>query len=259
MDLSRQFHHLLVAIWADADKCYNRINHITMSFLLCAIVGNTGAVVALLTPIQTMKFYQCTGRGNLNTYMGGRPTSGQLQGLCQGNRAAPVCWLMKISTIMACYKKAGYGSLVVAPISNEVIELMGEIYVDDFNILVFLAGILDCKQLMNITQASLEAWAELLNATGGTLNPAKCYWYLVAYICINGKWEYNHVTTFNLFIPLPDGLRAAINQTHINEAKKMLSVWSTPSGNDTQHLEECIVAQTKHGWDGSKMAHFRHI
>ncbi len=199
----------------------------------------------MLTPIQTMKYYQRTKRGDSNTYMGGRPASDPLKGLCQGNRAAPACWLMKISPIMACYKKAGYGSLVVAPISSEVIEFIGEIYVDDSNLLVFLASVLDCKQLMNIAQASLEAWAKLLTAIGGALNPEKFYWYLVAYICVNGEWEYDHVTTFNLSIPLPDGSRAAINQTHINEAKKILGKWSNPSRNNMQHFEECIVARTK--------------
>ncbi len=97
---------MLVAISADSDKCYDHINHITMFLLLHAIVGSTGAGDAML--IQTMKFYQPTGRGNSYTYMGGRTTSNPLQGLCQGNSAAPACWLMKISMIMACYKKAGF-------------------------------------------------------------------------------------------------------------------------------------------------------
>jgi hypothetical protein len=120
MNLLRQFRQVLVTISADADKCYNRINHITMSLLLHAIIGGTVAIDAMLIPIQTMKFYQCTSRGNSNTYMGGRTTSNPLQGLCQENGAAPACWLMKISTIMACYKKAGFGSSIIAPISGEV-------------------------------------------------------------------------------------------------------------------------------------------
>jgi hypothetical protein len=148
MDLSRQFCQPLVVILADADKCYDRINHIAMSLLLRAIVGDTGADDAMLTPVKTMKFYQRTGKGDSNTYMGGRPASDPLQGLCHGNKLAPACWLMKIFTIKACYKKAGCKSLVVAPISGEV----------NSNLLVFLAGVLDCKQLMNIAQASLGAW-----------------------------------------------------------------------------------------------------
>ncbi len=40
MDLSQQFCLPLVAISTDADKCYDRINHIIMSFLLLTLTGN---------------------------------------------------------------------------------------------------------------------------------------------------------------------------------------------------------------------------
>jgi hypothetical protein len=39
MDLSRQLRQPLVAVSADANKCYNRINHIIMSLLLLALGG----------------------------------------------------------------------------------------------------------------------------------------------------------------------------------------------------------------------------
>jgi hypothetical protein len=44
MDLSRQFRQVLATISVDTDKCYNHINHITISLLLHAIVGGTGAI-----------------------------------------------------------------------------------------------------------------------------------------------------------------------------------------------------------------------
>ena len=152
---------------------------------------------------------------------------------------------MLISTIMACYNKAGHGSSIVSPMSGILIEFMGKIYVDDSNLLVFLANKFDCTKLMQVAQQSLDAWAGLLNATGGALNPDKCYWYLVSYACINSDWEYNHRTDFTPTIPLPDGARAKIQQRSIKVAKKMLGVWSTPFGNDTRHLEECITAKTR--------------
>ncbi len=39
MDISHQLHHPLARMSADADKCYDRINHIIMSLLLLAIIG----------------------------------------------------------------------------------------------------------------------------------------------------------------------------------------------------------------------------
>ena len=72
---------------------YDCINHIIMLLLLLAITGWLGAVVALLLLIQTMKFYQRTGLVNLTTLMEGNALEMLLQGLCQGNGAAPACWL----------------------------------------------------------------------------------------------------------------------------------------------------------------------
>ncbi len=85
MNLSRQFRQPLVAVSADADKCYNRIDYIIMSPLLLAIGGNEGSIKAMLSCIKGMRFFQRTGRGNSTTFMGDCPSSTPLQGLCQGN------------------------------------------------------------------------------------------------------------------------------------------------------------------------------
>jgi hypothetical protein len=54
MDLSRQFYQPLVAVSVDADKCYDRVNHIIMSLLLLAIEGDKGLINAMLLCIQEM-------------------------------------------------------------------------------------------------------------------------------------------------------------------------------------------------------------
>jgi hypothetical protein len=85
--------HPLATMSANADKCYNQINHIIMSLLLLAIVRSIGSVVAMLFLIQTMKIFQRMARGDSTTFMGGRGKDNPLQGLCQGNGAGPACWL----------------------------------------------------------------------------------------------------------------------------------------------------------------------
>ncbi len=64
MDLSRQLRHPLATMSADVDKCDDQIHHIIMSLLLLAIIRAIGPVVAMLHPIQSMKFYQQTARGD---------------------------------------------------------------------------------------------------------------------------------------------------------------------------------------------------
>ena len=80
-DISRQLWQPMGSGSVDASNCYGHINHIIMAFLLFAITGWSGAIVALLLPIQTMKFYQRTGLGDSSTFMGGPGLQMLLQGL----------------------------------------------------------------------------------------------------------------------------------------------------------------------------------
>ena len=131
MDISRQLCIPLATVSVDADKCYDRINHITMSLALLALVGVSGLVTTLLHPIQTMRFYQRTAWGDSESFMGGRSNHNPLQGLCQGNGAAPACWLIISSILMHCYARKGFGSSILSPMSLALITFLGEMYVDD--------------------------------------------------------------------------------------------------------------------------------
>ncbi len=107
-----------------------------MSLLLLTIVGSIGSIVAMLFPIQTMKFFQQTARGDSNKFMGGQSKENPLQGLCQGNGAGPMCWLMLSSVLMHCYKRQGFGSRIISPISGAIIKFLGEIYVNDTDLII---------------------------------------------------------------------------------------------------------------------------
>jgi hypothetical protein len=85
-------------------------------------------------------------------------------------------------------------------------------------------------------QINLDKWARLLNATGGSLNSDKCYWYLISYICREGVWEYDQNTSScKLSIPLPNGSREEIVKLPVLESKKMLGVWLSPDGLNAKH------------------------
>ncbi len=90
----------------------------------------------MLHPIQTMKFFQRTARGDLTTFMGGRGRDNSLQGLCQGNGAAPACWLIICSLLMHGYQRKGFGSCILSPICGVIIDFLGKIYVDDTDLIV---------------------------------------------------------------------------------------------------------------------------
>ncbi len=186
IDLSHQFRQPLIAVSANADKYYNQINHIIMSILLLAIGGEDGPISAMFRPIQQMRFFQRMGRGDSDTFMGGRPSCNPLQGLCQDYGAAPACWIMLSSLTMSVYCQGGNMSTTVSLISGEVIEFMGEIYVDDTDLLTFPMEECNIGAVLKRAQANLDKWLRLLIATGGSLNPDKCYWYLISYVCKEG-------------------------------------------------------------------------
>jgi hypothetical protein len=121
------------------------------------------------------------GRGNSNTYMGGRPEEDPLHGICQGNGAGPAMWLV-LSLLMAkIYMDNGHSSSIISPITKEEVRFMGEMFVDDTGLLTILPGIYDVQEVMDVAQCNLDKMTKLLIATVGALNPIKCYWYLVLY------------------------------------------------------------------------------
>jgi hypothetical protein len=146
-----------------------------MSLLLFALTGEQGPIWSMLKPVQQMKFYQQTGRGDSSIYMGGCEEDNPLQGLCQGNGAVLACWIMVSLLMMLAYCRKEHVSTLISPISRGLIKFMGEICVDNTDLLNMVAGEFNKNWVLQHAQANLNKWAELLNATGSTLNPSKCY------------------------------------------------------------------------------------
>eukprot|EP00956_Cyclotella_meneghiniana_P041966 scaffold246845_cov46-Cyclotella_meneghiniana.AAC.2 len=96
-DLSRQMKTPLGIVSADAETCYDRIAHVFASLVFQAFGVLITAVMVMLGSIQHMKFYPRTGFGESKEYM--TALLGRIiQGLCQGNAAAPAGWSHKCSS-----------------------------------------------------------------------------------------------------------------------------------------------------------------
>ena len=168
-DLSRQLWHPMARTSADAANCYDRINHILMSLLLLAVTGCLGWVVSMLHPIQTMRFFQRTAWGDSSTYFGGPSRSRVLQGLCQGNGAAPACWAMLCAVIMRCYFHQGFGARIVSPVTGHIIECLGTNFVDNTNLCVWAPELKILVDVWKEMHALVNKWCMLSAATGGAL------------------------------------------------------------------------------------------
>ncbi len=87
------------------------------------------------------------------------------------------------------YKQIGLGSFISDPMSSEVIQSIGAIFVDDADLYTSDDtttednGTTDPIELWHNTQENLDQWSNLLQASGGALKPKKCFWYSLNYKC----------------------------------------------------------------------------
>ena len=145
---------------------------------------------------------------------------------------------------MHCYKSCGFGSHIISPISRAAIDFLGEIYMDDTDLIVTHLDLETPEAVLEGLHSSVEAWSSGLNSTGGAINPNKSRWIFVSYEWINGLWRYSPQPEVEMTIPLPDGTRAQISTGQVTTMEKSLGVWPAIDGDDSKHIEENVTGKT---------------
>jgi hypothetical protein len=87
-DITRQARVPAAIPSVDASNCYDRIAHAMASMIIQAFGVPMTAIESMLSAIENMKFFLCTGFGDSKTIAGGG-VSIRTQGLCQGNGTLP--------------------------------------------------------------------------------------------------------------------------------------------------------------------------
>jgi hypothetical protein len=198
---------------------------------------NTPAIVASLMCLQTMKFFQQTKFGESKTFFDGINYLPCMMGLGQGNRAVPPSWIQLSAIIVTLFKQLNLGTILNDPVLDALIHSMGALFVNDTNVYMWRDNILDPGELWAKMQIEIKQWSCLLNATGGALKPEKCWWYLLDYTCVNGKWTYADIVPRELLIANPDGTMSAIKQDEVTVSKKTLGIYDAPAGGNEDHLD----------------------
>ena len=83
-------------------------------------------------------------------------------------------------------------------------------------------------------QESVNSWGNLLIATGGALQPAKCFYSIISFKWINGGWRYalnDTNTELGVSVPLPGGGTAGIGHKLVTHTKTTLGAMTSPDGN----------------------------
>jgi hypothetical protein len=89
-------------------------------------------------------------------------------------------------------------------------------------------------------QESINRWGNLLIATGGMLQPRKCFYSIILFEWKNGIWTYANNSLkgeFGISVPLPGGSEAAIGHKSVDHAEKTLGAMTSPDGNSGASLQ----------------------
>jgi hypothetical protein len=116
----------------NVDNCYNHITHLIalLVFQALGVPQDQEAVVLMLSIIQDMKFSLRTGFGDSKVYEGS--TDGKkMQGLCQGNGAAPAGWTITSITLIQAHKWKEHSVHLLSTITKKPLHVAGGVFTDN--------------------------------------------------------------------------------------------------------------------------------
>jgi hypothetical protein len=233
-DIARQARVAAAIALADASNCYNRIAHAMALLIFQAFGVPTTAVELMLRVIENMKFFLRTGFRELALFLG-RGISIKTQGLCQGNGGTPAGWAVISICIIGAHRKKGYGAKFLCPITQLQHHLSAILYVDNTNLLhINLTNNESVNKVHRAIQESANSYGNLLIATGGALQLAKCFYSIISFNWNNGDWSYVSNASkgeLGIAVPLPGGGNAPINHKPVEHAEKTLGAMTLPDGN----------------------------
>ena len=241
-DISRQARAPASVTSADAQNCFDSIAHAIALIIFQALGVPIGAIESMLETIENMKYFLRTAYGDSKRCAGSRIQI-KFQGMCQGSGAAAAGFCAVSIVIVRAHQRKGHAATFVCPISKRNAKLSAIIFVDDTDLIhMNLAADEDADEVHLAMQESINSWGELLIASGGKLNPDKCFAYLISYLWnARGKWRYasnEGKNEYGFSVPLPDGTSVPIRHLSVDQAEETLGVFSCPSGKQSELIKK---------------------
>ena len=249
-DISRQTRRPFGIASVDAENCYDRVAHAMASLCFQAFGVRGESAQTMLATIQEMKFFLRTAFGDSSDFAGSTMAM-KTQGLCQGNGAAPAGWAVLSIIILNSHKREGHGAKFACPISEESGRLSAILFVDDTDLLhIDMENMESIEETHEALQRSVSSWGTKLIATGGSMKPAKCFYYLVDYDWLpDSSWRYHQLDDeeqerLQVKVPLSSGGTSRIQYLGPDHAIKTLGVMTCPSGDPTAALDRMKTMAT---------------
>jgi hypothetical protein len=132
-----------------------------------------------------------------------------MQGLCQGNGAAPAGWAVVSIIILHAYKRKGKGMKIVCPVSMLNSHVAAVLNVDDTDVIHLDLGKEETVEEAHVRlQDSVLSWGNPLITTGGSMKSSKCFYHFISFeFDERGRWRYanNHERAdLGILIPQSD-------------------------------------------------------
>ncbi len=119
-------------------------------------------------------------------------------------------------------------------------HLSAILYVDNTDILhIDLTQNERVDEVHKRIQESVNSWGNLLIATGGAIQPAKCFYSIISFEWDNGVWKYasnESNAELGVSMPLLGGGSARIGHKSVSHAEKTLGAMTSPDGNSRPAL-----------------------
>jgi hypothetical protein len=183
-----------------------------------------------------------------------RGTHRPLQGVGQGNGAAPAIWAVISAVLLSIMRDEGFGLNLLTAFSMMAIVIAGIAFVDDTDLLHAVThpnmpGSLLIPQMQRV----VDTWEGLLRATGGALRDEKLYCYLIEFKFQQGRWKYRSKQELSggLDMNVVDSrselrpLRVPLTRLEPSEARETLGVFTAMDGNWRRQKEALIALAQK--------------
>jgi hypothetical protein len=124
------------------------------------------------------------------------------------------------------------------------------LYIDDTNLLhIDLTKNESVDEVHRAIQESVNSWGNLLIATEGVLQPAKCFYSIISFNWNNRDWSYAPNASkgeLGITVPLPGSGNAPINHKPVEHAEKTLGAMTLPNGNSGSAFG--MMQEKAHQW-----------
>jgi hypothetical protein len=138
-------------------------------------------------------------------------------------------------------KAIGFFLHLVCALSLTAIHFLCYVFVDDANVMYTQDVNTTGKQLRVEMQDVVDHWEGGLCATGGAIEPSKCYWYLIDQEWTNNHWQYQHIDHMPGDISIQDNrgnTQVTVQRYQPFHAEETLGVFLVLNGNNSAPIRK---------------------